>query len=413
LVFRRVILVTLYRGTQQFHHDRDPRSYAAHDAGVSRKRVFTGKGKFTIKPLCDNIAGFHSVNRSDYESRRKRGNTMSIVKQSALIAAVVAALWTVTVHADEVVLRNGDRISGKVVELIDGKLSIETEYAGVVKLDWSQVETFSTDQPIYVKIGDNVVRATVSEADSGTATLSSEDWLETEPIELSRLSAMNYEPKPTVRVSGRINIGASSTSGNTNVDKTNGDIEVVARTDKNRFALGGEVNRAKNEGVETESNWLAYLKYDHFISNRWYAFANMSGENDEFKDIRLRTTIGLGTGYQWFDTEKTKLSLELGVNYVNVDRIVSTDTDYPAARWALDFLQKLFNSKTEFFHRHALFSSLDDSENFFIRTRTGLRLPIIENLNSTIQYNYDWDDNPAPGRLKEDKAWLFTLGYRW
>ena len=334
-------------------------------------------------------------------------------RKLALIAAAAAALFAASVNADEVVMKNGDRITGKVVELLDGKLSIKTEYAGVINIDWSQVETFSTAEPIFVTIGDNVVRATVSEADVGTATLSSEDWLETEPIELSRLSAMNYEPKPTVRVSGRINIGASSTSGNTNVDTTNGDAEMVARSDKNRFTLGGEIHRAKTDDVETESNWLAYLKYDHFFSQRWYGFANASGENDDFKDIRLRTTFGLGAGYQWFDTEKTKLSFEIGANYVNIDRIESTDTDYPAARWSLDFLQRLFSSKTEFFHRSAVFSSLDDSGNFFLRTRTGLRLPIVANLNTTIQYNYDYDDNPAPGRVKEDKAWLFTLGYRW
>ncbi len=335
-------------------------------------------------------------------------------KKLTLIAATaLATMMCASVRADEVVLKNGDRITGTVEALTDGKLSIKTEYAGVVKIDWAQVETFSTDEPIYVTIGDNVIRATVSEADAGTATLSSEDWLETEPIELSRLSAMSYKPKPAVRVTGRINFGASSSSGNTNVDKTNGDAEVVARTDKNRVTLGGEINRAKTDGTETESNWLAYLQYDHFISKRWYAFANTSGENNEFNDIRLRTTFGVGTGYQWFDTEKTKLSFEIGANYVNVDRIESTDTDYPAARWALDFLQRLFDAKTELFHRHEVFSSLDDSNNLFVRTRTGLRLPIIENLNSTIQYNYDWDKNPAPGRVKEDKAWLLTLGYRW
>jgi preprotein translocase subunit YajC len=74
---------------------------------------------------------------------------MLITKKLARIVAVMAALLTTLVHADEVVLTNGDRITGKVVELVDGKLSIKTEYAGVVKIDWTQVETFSTDQPIY------------------------------------------------------------------------------------------------------------------------------------------------------------------------------------------------------------------------------------------------------------------------
>ncbi len=315
--------------------------------------------------------------------------------------------------ADEVVLNNGDRITGKLVELVDGKLSIKTEYAGTVKIDWEQVQSFSTDEPVYLKIGDNEVRAKVSEAESGTATLQSDDLLTTESIDLSRLESMSYEKKPPVRVSGRINIGASSTSGNTNTDQLNGELEIVARSDKNRVILLAEVNRQESDGEQTESNWITYFGYDHFISKQWYAYASASAENDKFKDINLRTTLGAGAGYQIFETKKTNWAMELGLSYVNTDYINEADSDYPAARWAMSFIQKLFDSKIEFFNRDSVHSALDDSNNMFLRTRTGLRFPIVERMNSTIQYNYDYDNNPAPGRVKEDKAWLFTLGYTW
>ena len=315
--------------------------------------------------------------------------------------------------ADEVVLNNGDRITGKLVELVDGKLSIKTEYAGTVKIDWDQVQSFSTDEPVYLKIGDNEVRATVSEAESGTATLQSDDLLTTESIDLSRLESMSYEKKPPVRVSGRINIGASSTSGNTNTDQLNGELEIVARSDKNRVILLAEINRQESDGEQTESNWITYFGYDHFISKKWYAYASASAENDKFKDINLRTTLGAGAGYQIFETKKTNWAMELGLSYVNTDYINEADSDYPAARWAMSFIQKLFDSKIEFFNRDSVHSALDDSNNMFLRTRTGLRFPIVERMNSTIQYNYDYDNNPAPGRVKEDKAWLFTLGYTW
>ncbi len=317
------------------------------------------------------------------------------------------------VIADEVVLNNGDRITGKLVELADGKLSIKTDYAGTLKIDWTQVRSFSTDRPVYLKIDDNEILATVSEADSGTAILKTDDLLTSDAIELSRVRAMSNERKPTVRMSGYVNIGASSASGNTNNEKVHGNTELVARSDKNRFTIGGRVNQTKENSLETESNWLAYLQYDHFFSKKWYAFASANAENDKFKDIKLRTTLGAGAGYQFFDTNKTKLSAEIGLSYVNTDFETAQDENYPAARWALNFAQKLFDTKAELFHHNSIYSSLDEKDDYFLRSETGLRLPVIERLNSTIQYNYDYDNDPAPGRVKEDKAWLFTLGYWW
>jgi putative salt-induced outer membrane protein YdiY len=331
--------------------------------------------------------------------------TMVFVAASVLIPAAASA--------DEVVLRNGDRITGKLQELIDGKLSIETEYAGTVKIEWSKVESLSTDGPVYLKIGDNEVRATVSESESGTARLESADLATTESVELSRLKSMSYEKKPAVKVSGRANIGASSSSGNTNTDQFHGDLEVVIRSEKNRVVFGAEGNKNKTDGTETESNWLGYFAYDHFISQKWYAYASASAENDKFKDINLRTTIGAGAGYQFFETKTTNLGMELGASYVNTDYIDAEDDDYPAGRWAMNYTQAFWDSKLEFFNTDSVHVSLEDSNSYFLRTRTGLRFPLVDRLISTLQYNYDYDNNPAPGRVKADKTWLFTLGYKW
>jgi hypothetical protein len=44
---------------------------------------------------------------------------------------------------------------------------------------------------------------------------------------------------------------------------------------------------------------------------------------------------------------------------------------------------------------------------------TGLRMPVLEKIDATLQYNLDWDNNPAPGRVSADRALLFTLGYQF
>ncbi|MGD8789741.1 MAG: DUF481 domain-containing protein, partial [Burkholderiales bacterium] len=153
--------------------------------------------------------------------------------------------------------------------------------------------------------------------------------------------------------------------------------------------------------------------YDHFISQKWYAYASASAENDKFKDINLRTTIGAGAGYQFFETKTTNLGMELGASYVNTDYIDAEDDDYPAGRWAMNYTQAFWDSKLEFFNTDSVHVSLEDSNSYFLRTRTGLRFPLVDRLISTLQYNYDYDNNPAPGRVKADKTWLFTLGYKW
>jgi len=177
----------------------------------------------------------------------------------------------------------------------------------------------------------------------------------------------------------------------------------------NRFTVGGEANHTEDGGVTTESNGLAYLKYDHFVSKKWYVYGNATGERDRFKDIRLRTTLGVGTGYQFLESPETNLALEGGVNYVNVDSYAAADEGFPAARVALRFDHLIWRDRLQFFHVNEAYAG----EATFVRTQTGLRAALLKKVRATLQYNVDWDADPAPGRVSTDRALLFTLGYAW
>ena len=242
------------------------------------------------------------------------------------------------------------------------------------------------------------------------------DTLTSAPIPIAKLRYINPSADVSgegVKVVGHINAGYSSSSGNTDTKKLYLDTEVVARTLQNRYTLGAHATRSEDSGVETESNWLGYMKYDHFLTKKWYASANGNFENDKFKDIRLRSTLGLGTGYQFLESPRANLSLEGGLNYVDTDFYAGVDDDYPAARWAVKFDHLLFNTQLQFFHAHEVYVGLDNVSKTFLRSQTGLRVPLYKNLNATAQYNVDWDNNPTAGRVKTDKTALLTLGYSW
>jgi putative salt-induced outer membrane protein YdiY len=336
---------------------------------------------------------------------------------ATFILASMSLAYAAAALADEIVLDNGDRITGKVLRKETDVLVVNTKYAGDLSIAWSNIRRVTTDAPItmYFEDGNRLIGTLTSEED-GTVIVKSGDTLTSAPIPITKLKYINPSADVSgegVKVVGHINAGYASSSGNTNTKKFNLDTEVVARTLQNRYTLGARAARTEDSGVDTESNWLGYMKYDHFITKKWYGYANGNFENDKFKDIRLRSTLGLGSGYQFIESPRTNLSLEGGLNYVDTDFYAAEDDDYPAARWALKFDHKLFNTELQFFHAHEVYMGINDTRKTFLRSQTGLRVPLYKNLNATAQYNLDWDNNPTDGRVKTDKTTMLTLGYTW
>ena len=56
-----------------------------------------------------------------------------------LVSILLFGMLSMVAADDEVKLKNGDRLSGKVVGLSGGKLSMVTPETGPVTLDWTQI----------------------------------------------------------------------------------------------------------------------------------------------------------------------------------------------------------------------------------------------------------------------------------
>src|SRR5512140_1832937 len=83
-----------------------------------------------------------------------------IAVRGALVCLAVSAAL-----ADQVVLKNGDRVTGSIVKK-DGKtLTIKTDHFGVVTTAWDQVESITSDKPITVVLQDgNTIQGTLTTA---------------------------------------------------------------------------------------------------------------------------------------------------------------------------------------------------------------------------------------------------------
>src|ERR1700730_15972523 len=65
--------------------------------------------------------------------------------------------------ADQVVLSNGDTISGVIVKKDDAKLTIKSEFLGEVSMPWTAVKSITSDSELAVGLpGGELVRGRVS-----------------------------------------------------------------------------------------------------------------------------------------------------------------------------------------------------------------------------------------------------------
>lgn len=318
--------------------------------------------------------------------------------------------------ADTLIMHNGDRLTGTVVSKQDNILTLDTPYAGTLRIQWSEVRQLISEKPVQVILEDETrLTGTLLPTEDGKVRIRASEIMETAPIALSEVRYINppVEVNGGVRIKGRVNVGMNVSSGNTDTEQYHLDTEVVARTLKNRFTAGATFNRATDSGTETESNATGYGKYDHFVSEKWYTYANALFTRDELKDLKLRTTLGLGSGYQFFESEPLNLSLEGGLTYVNEDFYDKEDDSYPAGRWALNYDRLLFGSRIRLFHHHEGLAGLEDVDDILILSRTGLRVPLGQGLTTTAQLDVDWDNTPAEGNDSTDTRYLLNLGYEW
>jgi len=338
-----------------------------------------------------------------------------VKKLTGLVCVLCVFFTGLPALADEVYLANGDRISGTVVKKAGDVLTVMTEFAGEIGIAWDKVVSVSTEAPVVVQLDDaTLLTGTLARSGDGSVGIAGSGLVQAGQVPVARVALINPPaPENGVKLSGRANAGVYIAKGNTDKEAYHGDIEAVARTRQNRFTAGAIYNQAVDDGVESENNATAYLKYDHFLTEKWYSYANAVLFKDDFADLNLRSSLGLGAGYQFMESELTNLSLEGGLSYVNEDFDLAPDDSYPAARWSLNYDHFLYPNRLQFFHFHEGLLGLQDTKDIIIITRTGLRAMLTDSFTATAEVDVDWDNTPSPGNDRVDTRYLFNLGYGW
>lgn len=325
------------------------------------------------------------------------------------LGILLLVLPVCSAEADELRMKNGDRLTGEIVRMEKDLLVFKTVYAEEkLNISWKEVDCISSDRSLPVEFQNNeFLIGKISCTESGKIQVESTLLGKSLPTPLNQLLAVS----PST-YSGLFNLGGSLTSGNTDTKALNIATRFQVKTHKHRFTVDAKYNYGEANGEITARNSLGSLKYDFFTFGKLYSYAQSLTEQDSFANLNLRNTEGLGMGYQFFDARQLSLFTEAGVSYFNEDVKVGEDKRDAAGRWAAGLEWEAVPKRLKLFHRQEGYFSFSVNS-LVLRTEQGFRLPLIDSVAANFEVDYRYNSLPEAGKKDSDLNLILGLTYEY
>jgi putative salt-induced outer membrane protein YdiY len=322
---------------------------------------------------------------------------------------------------DIVTLKDGSILYGEIVEMVRGVLQIKTPASpdNIVKVKWENVIKLSVNHPIpfHLKEG-SMIMGTATEGPDGMLIVQAEPLKGTMEVPLASVTSMNPIVQPPVIYTGSLTGGYSQTTGNSHLRNASLLGEFVARSEQLRLTINGRYVYGDNANSLIARNARGTIKLDFFMTKRFYWFASAYFENDTFQDLKMRTALASGPGYQFIEQgdfggllKDMTFYTEAGLAYFNEDFRVADDQASLRARISMKWNWPLFDDRITLYHFNEIFPSLQNSSDFFLSMDNGVRFKIWEGFVSGFQVTTRFNNTPAPGTTDTDHLYLMTLGY--
>jgi putative salt-induced outer membrane protein YdiY len=232
-----------------------------------------------------------------------------------------------TLFADQVTLKNGDRLTGTIVKS-DGKtLVLHTAAAGDVTIKFSEIDGIKSDQIMYVtlkggKTAVGPVTTTGSKIEIATKTAGTVEAPK-EDVKLMR-SEEAYEkyvhPGLMNGWDGGIDVGFSIARGNAQTENLALAFNATHPTMNDKITLYASSINTKND-LATPSDVASLqqggIRYDRNLNPRLFVFVGADFMANALQFLDLRQVYTGGFGFHVINSETTILNLLGGINYTH------------------------------------------------------------------------------------------------
>jgi putative salt-induced outer membrane protein YdiY len=251
--------------------------------------------------------------------------TRNLILAVCTVLFVPSCLW-----ADQIVLTNGDRLSGTIEKSDSKDLVFKTDYAGELTIHWDAVQGITSAAPLHVELknGQSFVgtigtvegKVELATATTGTVETAKSDIVSIRSDSEQRAYEKSENPGLLEGWEGGANVSFALTRGNSETKNLALAFNGTRTSLRDKLTLYANTvystNDAPGAAPSTTANAVqAGIRYDRNITGRLFGYVTTDFQTDALQSLNLRSVPGAGLGFHAIKNENTTFDLLAGANY--------------------------------------------------------------------------------------------------
>jgi putative salt-induced outer membrane protein YdiY len=339
------------------------------------------------------------------------------VMRTLLVLFLLALFSAGALAQDKLTLTNGDVLTGTIKTMGDGKITITSPVLGDITVPIADVSNMTTQAGVELmtKTGDRFVQRRILGIEGGSLKL---EGAEPRVLALDNLDRINPPAVIEATWAGTFKLNALYIDGNTDRRSAGSSFDASRRSKTDRvqadasFYYSEDKNQTTGQWVLNDRHAEGGIKYDYFLSDRWYLWTTVRALGDTLADIELRFTAATGLGYTLIEDKTTLFVLEAGVAYVSEEyRSNSPSSDYAAVRFAYKY-NKTISDRTKLLHSVEVLESVKNQDDVLVHGKTEIVTSLSKSMLASLGWIIDYDNTPAPlAKERVDNRVELSIGW--
>ena len=255
---------------------------------------------------------------------------VAVLRISQVLTLLAFFAFTASLFADQITLKNGDRLTGTVVKGDGKSVVLHTDAAGDVTIQLSSIRDIKTDKELHIGLkGGKTIVGPVTSSDGklevATKTAGTVEAPESD-ITVIRSDAeetafeKSQHPGLLHGWTGGANVGFSLARGNSETENLALAFNAIHTSVNDKWTLYATSINTKND-LATPSTVASLetggIRFDHNLNPRAFVFASADYMANALQLLDLRSVYSGGFGLHVIKNDKTVVDVFGGLNYTH------------------------------------------------------------------------------------------------